>query len=118
MTLDYVHGMSKYRSLTMCMYIVKSIIILYRMRITERALLLIDRSNLSALTRAGDTDYNRWVSIKRGRARVGAEEIEILGRIYPHYRWWLSTGEVMPEIGQTSPDFDEANRNLSSQNAG
>ncbi len=102
----------------MSMYIVQSMINIYKMRITERALLLIDRSNLSALTRAGDTDYNRWVSIKRGRARVGAEEIEILGKMYPQYRWWLSTGEVLPEIGQTSPDFDEANRNLTEQSAG
>lgn len=85
---------------------------IYRMRISERAILLIERSNLSALTRAGETDYNRWVSIKRGRARVGAEEIEILGKVYPDYRWWLSTGEVMPEIGQTSPDYDDANRDF------
>ena len=60
------------------------------MSITERALRLISQSNLSELTRAGDTDYNRWVSIKRGRARVGADE-------------------VLPEIGQTSPDHDQAN---------
>lgn len=91
---------------------------IYQMKITERALLLIGRSNLSALTRAGETDYNRWVSIKRGRARVGAEEIEILGKVYPEYRWWLSTGEVLPEIGQTSPDFDEVNRNLTEQSTG
>ncbi|HIE0458256.1 TPA: DNA-binding protein, partial [Pseudomonas aeruginosa] len=38
--------------------------------------------------------------------------------IYPQYRWWLMTGEVMPEIGQTSPSYDEANRNLPNQNAG
>ncbi|HEJ2271669.1 TPA: DNA-binding protein [Pseudomonas aeruginosa] len=88
------------------------------MKISEIALLLIGRSNLSSLTRAGDTDYNRWVSIKRGRARVGADEIEILGKVYPQYRWWLSTGEVMPDIGQTSPDFDEADRNLTEQSAG
>lgn len=79
------------------------------MSITERALRLISQSNLSELTRAGDTDYNRWVSIKRGRAWVGADEVEILGKVYPHYRWWLSTGEVLPEIGQTSPDHDQAN---------
>ena len=76
------------------------------MGITERALLLIGQSSLTELTRAGDTDYNRWVSIKRGKARVGADEIEILGKLYPHYRWWLSTGEVMPEVGQSSPEHD------------
>lgn len=100
------------------MYILQIVINIYQMSITERAILLIAQSNLSALTRAGETDYNRWVSIKRGRARVGAEEIEILGHVYPSYRWWLSTGEVMPEIGQTSPEYDEANRNLNSQSAG
>ena len=87
-------------------------------RITDRAMLLIESSSLNDLTRLGETDYNRWVNIKRGRARVGAEEIEILGKMYPAYRWWLSTGEVLPEIGQTSPEYDEANRNLTSQNAG
>lgn len=79
---------------------------------------MIGMSNLNTLTRAGETDYNRWVSIKRGRARVGADEVEVLGRVYPNYRWWLSTGEVMPDQGQTSPEYDEANTNLSNQSAG
>lgn len=88
------------------------------MSITDRSLLLIGKSNLTDLTKAGDTDYNRWVSIKRGKARVGADEVEVLGRVFPQYRWWLSTGEVMPEIGQTSPEYDEANLKLSNQSAG
>jgi len=88
------------------------------MSITDRSLLLIGKSNLTDLTKAGDTDYNRWVSIKRGKARVGADEVEVLGRVFPKYRWWLSTGEVMPEIGQTSPEYDEANLKLSNQSAG
>jgi len=88
------------------------------MSITDRSILLIGKSNLSELTRAGETDYNRWVSIKRGKARVGADEVEILGRVFPQYRWWLTTGEVMPEMGQTSPDYDQANSKLSNQNAG
>ncbi|MCQ2044863.1 DNA-binding protein [Pseudomonas kunmingensis] len=57
------------------------------------------------------------MNIKRGRARVGADEIEILGKLYPSYRWWLLTGEVMPENRQTSPAYDEANRNLANPNA-
>lgn len=86
--------------------------------LTDRALRLIQDGSLVELSKAGGTDYPRWVNIKRGRARVGADEIEILGKIYPQYRWWLMTGEVQPENGQTSPDYDEANRNLTSQNAG
>ena len=86
--------------------------------LTDRALQLIGVASLVELSKAGETDYPRWVNIKRGRARVGADEIEILGKVYPSYRWWLLTGEVQPENGQTSPDYDEANRNLSSPNAG
>jgi hypothetical protein len=88
------------------------------MSITDRSIELIEKSNLSELTRAGETNYDRWVSIKRGKARVGADEVETLGKVYPQYRWWLSTGEVMPEIGQTSPEYDEANSKLPSHNAG
>lgn len=87
------------------------------MTITDRALLLIERTNLNTLTRAGETNYDRWTSIRRGKARVGAEEIEILGKVFPAYRWWLSTGEVLPEVGQTSPEYDEAHASLPTPNA-
>ncbi|MDH1008319.1 DNA-binding protein [Pseudomonas nicosulfuronedens] len=86
--------------------------------LTDRALLLIEKSSLNDLTRAGQTDYNRWVNIKRGRARVGADEIEVLAAFYPSYRWWLLTGETKPSDGQTSPDYDEANTNLSNPSVG
>ncbi|ARH13875.1 DNA-binding protein [Pseudomonas aeruginosa] len=84
----------------------------------NRALQLLDQTSLKELAEVNSKDYVRWQSIKRGRARIGAEELEQLGKIYPQYRWWLMTGEVMPEIGQTSPPYDEANRNLPNQNAG
>ncbi|MDH0095010.1 DNA-binding protein [Pseudomonas sp. GD04158] len=87
-------------------------------KLSDRALQLINAASLVELSKAGETDYPRWVNIKRGRARVGADEIEILGKLYPSYRWWLLTGEVIPENGQTSPDYDEANRNLPSPNVG
>ncbi len=74
------------------------------MSITDRALLLIGMASLTSLSQAGETNYPRWVSIKRGRARVGAEEIEILGKVFPDFRWWLITGEVLPEVGQVSPE--------------
>ena len=88
------------------------------MSITDRALLLINKASLTDLSKAGETNYPRWVSIKRGRARVGAEEIEILGQFFPGYRWWLLTGDTKPEDGQTSPEYDEANTNLSNQSVG
>lgn len=87
-------------------------------RLSDRALQLISTASLVELSKAGETDYPRWVNIKRGRARVGADEIEILGKLYPRYRWWLLTGEVMPENDQTSPEYDEINRSLTNVNAG
>lgn len=79
---------------------------------------MLEVASLKALAEAGSTDYVRWQNIKRGKARIGANEIEILGRVFPSYRWWLLTGEVTPESGQTSPEYDEAHRNLASPNAG
>lgn len=86
--------------------------------ITDRGLQLLEMASIKELAEAGKTEYVRWQNIKRGRARLGADEIEILGRVYPRYRWWLITGEVKPEQDQTSPQYDEAHRNLPGQNAG
>ncbi|TRX75652.1 DNA-binding protein [Pseudomonas mangiferae] len=86
--------------------------------IADRAHQLLNATSLKELAEVNSKDYVRWQSIKRGRARVGAEEVELLGRLYPQYRWWLMTGEVMPDKGQVSPDYVEANRNLISQSTG
>ncbi|PNG14029.1 DNA-binding protein [Stutzerimonas stutzeri] len=88
------------------------------MSITDRAVLLIDLAGLDAFAPVRSKEYYRWSNIKRGKARLGAEEIERLNAMFPRYRWWLVTGEVMPESGQTSPAYDEANRNLSQPSAG
>lgn len=86
--------------------------------ITERGLQLLEMASIKALDDAGETDYVRWQNIKRGRARLGANEIEILGRVYPRYRWWLMTGEVRLDMDQTSPSYDFANANLHKPSAG
>lgn len=79
------------------------------MSITDRAVLLIDLAGLDAFAPVRSKEYYRWSNIKRGKARLGAEEIEQLNAMFPRYRWWLATGEVMPESGQTSPGYDEQN---------
>lgn len=60
----------------------------------------------------------RWQNIKSGKARLTDAEIEAVMSVFPAYRWWLMTGEVMPEAGQTSPEYDEANKNLKQQGQG
>jgi hypothetical protein len=42
----------------------------------------------------------------------------VLVKLFPSYALWIASGQVAPEAGQTSPDYDEANRNLPNQNAG
>jgi hypothetical protein len=84
----------------------------------DRVLKLLAATSLKDLAEVNSKEYVRWQSIKRGKARISAEEIEQLGKVYPNYRWWLLTGEVMPDKGQTSPEYDEANRNLTNQDAG
>lgn len=87
-------------------------------RLSDRGLRLLEMASIKDLAESGTTDYVRWQNIKRGKARIGADEIEVLGKSFPRYRWWLITGEVMPEIDQTSPEYDEANRNLTNPNVG
>lgn len=84
----------------------------------DRALQLLEATSLKDLAAVNSKEYVRWQSIKRGKARITAEEIEQLGKLYPNYRWWLMTGEVMPDKGQTSPDYDAAHSNLHKPNAG
>lgn len=55
----------------------------------------------------------RWQNVKSGKARLTDAEIEAVLEVFPSYRWWLITGEVMPEIGQVSPEYELANENLS-----
>lgn len=72
---------------------------------------LEDRTGISRYT------WNNLKNPARNR-EIKEEEILAIAQVYPQYRWWLLTGEVMPEIGQTSPEYDEAHSNLPSQSAG
>jgi transcriptional regulator with XRE-family HTH domain len=69
--------------------------------------------------RTGISRYT-WNNLKNpARSReIKEEEILAIAEVYPQYRWWLLTGEVMPEIGQTSPAYEEAHSNLPNQSAG
>lgn len=88
------------------------------MDITDRAKLLLGMASLEDLAKPNSKEYVRWQNIKRGRARFGAVEIEELGKLYPNWAFWLTTGKIAPEIGQTSPAYDQANEKLQEPNAG
>lgn len=66
----------------------------------DRALQLLELTSLKELAEVNSKEYVRWQSIKRGKARFAVDELEHLTSIYPQYRWWLLTGEELPDIGQ------------------
>lgn len=84
----------------------------------DRALQLLKMAKLKDLAEPGSDDYVRLQNIKRGRARMAMAEAETLAKAFPSYALWLISGETQPSIGQTSPEYDEANRNLTNQDAG
>lgn len=63
-------------------------------------------------------DRYRWGNIRNGKVRLSAAEIEAVIKVFPSYALWLASGEIAPEIGQTSPAYDEANEKLTAPNVG
>ena len=86
--------------------------------IQDRAITLIYKAGLDDLVRRSEINYSRWKNLRHKKARVSTEEVEVLVKLYPNYALWIASGQIAPECGQTSPDYDEANRNLPNQNAG
>ncbi|EPD6593875.1 hypothetical protein [Pseudomonas aeruginosa] len=84
----------------------------------DRAIALIYKTGLDDLVRKSEINYSRWKNLRHKKARLSTEEVEVLVKIYPQYALWIASGNIAPECGQTSPDYDEANRNLISQSAG
>ena len=54
-------------------------------------------------------DRYRWGNIRNGKARLTDAEIDAVIELFPGYALWLATGQIAPEVGQTSPEYDEAN---------
>ncbi|OHC29228.1 MAG: hypothetical protein A3J71_08490 [Pseudomonadales bacterium RIFCSPHIGHO2_02_FULL_60_43] len=84
----------------------------------DRAITLIYKTGLDDLVRQSEISYSRWKNLRHKKVRLSTEEVEVLVKIYPQYALWVASGQTAPECGQTSPEYDEANRNLTSQNAG
>lgn len=75
--------------------------------IHDRVVMLIDKEGLDNLIRKTKIGVTRWQTVKYKKARVSGDEIEALNGIFPQYAYWLGTGQILPEVGQTSPEYDE-----------
>ncbi|MBN0756403.1 hypothetical protein JTL99_34020, partial [Pseudomonas aeruginosa] len=80
--------------------------------IQDRAIALIYKAGLDELVRQSDISWSRWKNLRHRKARISTEEVEVLVKVFPSYALWIASGQVAPEAGQTSPDYDEANRTL------
>ncbi len=87
--------------------------------IRDRLISLFDSKRTSVwFEKETGIDRYRWGNIRSGKARLSDAEIDAVVKVFPQYSLWLVSGEIAPEIGQTSPEFEEANRNLTNPNAG
>lgn len=74
--------------------------------IQARARALIDKAGFDRLIRESDIGLNRWQTVRYKDIRMSTNELEVLQKVFPTYRLWLISGEIAPECGQTSPDYD------------
>lgn len=59
------------------------------------------------LERLTGIDREKWYSLRNSRRRMNEEDISALNKIYPQYAYWLATGEILPQAGQVSPEYEE-----------
>lgn len=85
--------------------------------IQDRAVALVYKTGLDDLVRQSSINYARWRNIRHKTIRISSEELDVLIKIFPQYAYWLASGRIAPEIGQTSPEYDEAAKILDNQNA-
>ncbi|MCY1529969.1 hypothetical protein D9M68_651420 [compost metagenome] len=94
--------------------------IIYKMSaINDRVRTIASIAGMDRLVRETPIGSNRWRTVLYNKeVRISTDEIDALGKLFPNYRWWMISGEEAPEIGQFSPPYDEASRNLSKQDVG
>lgn len=84
--------------------------------IHDRAIALIELSGIDNLIRQSEIGMSRWQTVKYRKARIAGDEIEVLCKVFPQYAYWLSTGMILPESGQISPDHEDLKGNVGVQN--
>lgn len=84
--------------------------------IKERLITLFNKERTSVwFEKETGIDRYRWGNVRNGKARITDAEIEAVITLFPQYALWLVTGDIAPESGQTSPDYDCEIRKLESE---
>lgn len=82
--------------------------------IKERMLKVIESLDLTfpQLERRTGIKAMTWRNLKNTSTRANEEHISALVKIAPEYSYWITTGKVLPEAGQISPEIEEARQKL------
>lgn len=85
--------------------------------IRERLISVWDKEQLSApkLEKLTGIDRSSWYHLRNGKRRANEEDIEAIVKLFPQYAYWIASGQVAPEIGQTSPDCNQTERSESAE---
>ncbi|MCW8829702.1 MAG: DNA-binding protein [Gammaproteobacteria bacterium] len=80
--------------------------------IKERIKALAKAENIGPDKLAQKSDFNRdqWANVLYRKTKPTSEHISALVKIWPEYAYWLTTGQVIPEAGQISPEIEEKRR--------
>lgn len=80
--------------------------------IRERLIELIDLSGLGPkeLEQESGLDRDFWRNVKYRRTRVNELHINAAVKLWPQFAYWLTTGKVIPEAGQISPEIEKKRR--------
>ncbi|EAZ56798.1 XRE family transcriptional regulator [Pseudomonas aeruginosa] len=89
--------------------------------IKERLITILKISGIKnpELEEATGISRYTWQNVRNKADREIKEiEIEAIVTLFPQYAYWLTTGNIAPEIGQTSPAYDVADKKLQATSAG
>ena len=82
--------------------------------INSRALEILEKSLLSnpALEKKTGIRKETWANVRLKKNRFNEDHIEAIVKLWPQYAYWLTTGKMLPECGQISPELEETREKL------
>lgn len=88
--------------------------------IRERIVAIWKYKRLTAkrLEELSGIDREKWYALRKGGRRANEDDISSIVKIHPEYALWLASGQIAPECGQTSPDYDEGQPKLGQSKRG
>jgi len=79
--------------------------------IDDRLRIIASKAGLDRLIRETSIGTNRWRTVLYNKEiRISTNEVEELTKMFPHYAYWITTGQILPNVGQVSPEYEELAR--------